>query len=325
MPDSPSQSHCRRVARLAGLILFAASAASAASAADPSPRAADESQIRSAAQAYLDALGRGDGKACAALWTPDGDIVDDLGAVLPGRDTVALTAPAPAGAPRPDVRISDTKIRFLTADVAIEDGTIEVGPAGSAIAGRFTATWVRHDGSWKLAALREARAAEPAGPASLEQLDWMVGEWEIERKPPASDAPLAPDAADRPALRLSVKWNATKTFLERDLAMGPADTASPTMLISQRIGWEPLSRSIRSWAFGSDGSHAEGTWHRDGGSWIAHVTTVRPDGSQTGAINIYTYDGKDRCIWRSIPTHVGADHTQPMSATLVRKSGSASR
>ena len=313
---------CHRAVLVAAVALLATVTA----AADSSPRQGDEEQIRAAAQAYLDALGRGDGKACADLWTPDGDIVDDLGAVLPGRDTVATATPSPAGAPRPEVRISGTKIRFLTADVAIEDGTIEIGPAGAALTGRFTATWVRHDGTWKLAALREARAAESSGPACLEQLAWMVGDWEIERKPPAADAPLAPDAAERPALRLSVKWNDTKTFLERDLTVGPAAGASgPTMTISQRIGWEPLSRSIRSWAFGSDGSHAEGTWHRDGSSWIAHVTTVRPDGSQIGSINIYTYDGTDRCVWRSIPTHVGADHAQPMSATLVRKPGSASR
>jgi len=311
-----------RLASLAALVLLAAPG----NAADPAARQADEALIRAAADAYLAALERGDGKACAALWTPDGDIVDDLGEVLPGRDTASLAAPAPAGAQRPEVRISDTRIRFLTGDVAIEDGTIEIGPAGAALAGRFSATWVRHDGAWKLSALREARAADPPGPAQLEQLAWMVGDWEIERKAPPAAAPLAPDAAAAPALRLSVKWNQTKTFLERDLTMGPAAGASgPTMTISQRIGWEPLSRSIRSWAFGSDGSHAEGTWHRDGGSWIAHVTTVRPDGSQVGSINIYTYDGKDRCVWRSIPTHVGADHAQPMSATLVRKPGSASR
>ena len=108
--------------------------------------------------------------------------------------------------------------------------------------------------------------------------------------------------------------------------MGPAAGADgPRLSISQRIGWDPLTRSVHSWAFGSDGSHAEGTWRRDGGSWIAHVTTVRPDGTQIGSINVYTYDGKDRCVWRSIPTTVGAEHAQPMSVTLVRKQGAAPR
>jgi hypothetical protein len=150
----------------------------------------------------------------------------------------------------------------------------------------------------------------------------MVGDWEIERKAAAA----APLAADPPTVSLTVKWNDAKTYLVREMAMGPAAGASgPRMSISQRIGWDPLTRSVRSWAFGSDGSHAEGTWRRDGGSWIAHVTTVRPDGSQVASINIYTYDGKDRCMWRSIPAHVGAEHAQPMSVTLVRKPGSAPR
>ena len=171
---------------LRGVLTFAISllAVTAARAADAPVRARDESQIRAAAQAYLDAMKRGDGKACAALWTPDGDIVDDLGAVLPGRDTAAATKPAPAGQAQPDVRITETRLRFLSDDVAIEDGEIEIGPPGGvAVSGRFSAAWVRHEGAWKLAALREARAAEPTGATALGQLDWMVGDWSIERKP----------------------------------------------------------------------------------------------------------------------------------------------
>ena len=304
---------------------FAVLAITAARAADPPARPRDESQIRAAAKAYLDALKRGDGKACAALWTPDGDIVDDLGAVLPGRDTAAATKPPAAGQAQPDVRITDTNLRFLTDDVAIEDGTIEIGPVGgSALSGRFSATWVRHDGAWKLAALREARAAEPTGPAALGQLDWMVGDWVIERKPLAAAAPLAPDAGRQPSVELAVKWNETKTYLVQDIRFGPpAGSAGPSLSIAQRIGWDPLSQTIRSWSFGSDGSHGEATWLRNGDSWLARSTSVRPDGSQTAMINTYTYDGKDRCVCRSVPAHFDAEHAAPITFTLVRKPRSA--
>jgi len=42
----------------------------------------DEKAIRAAGVAYQDALTKGDGKALAALWTADGDIVDAHGAVM---------------------------------------------------------------------------------------------------------------------------------------------------------------------------------------------------------------------------------------------------
>jgi hypothetical protein len=35
----------------------------------------------------------------------------------------------------------------------------------------------------------------------------------------------------------------------------------------------------------------------------------------------YRYDGKGRCVWRSLPTHVGGEHMPQVNMTLVRKPG----
>ena len=122
--------------------------------------------IRAAIRGYAEAFERGDGKALAGFWTPDGDIVDDEGRVLNGREAVGQITPATKDAPRPAFRIEQTQLRLLSADVAIEDGTVEVTPPGAtvALAGWFSATWVRHDGVWKLASLRESRVASPHRP-----------------------------------------------------------------------------------------------------------------------------------------------------------------
>jgi hypothetical protein len=100
------------------------------------------------------------------------------------------------------------------------------------------------------------------------------------------------------------------------------------MHLSQRIGWDPLSRQIVSWSFGSDGSHGEAIWTRDGSAdgttWIARTMAVMPDGSQTSALNIYAYDGADRCTWRSVPTHVGGEHAPHVTMTMIRKKSTAS-
>jgi uncharacterized protein (TIGR02246 family) len=285
-----------------------------APAADPAgPRAADEAAVRAASKAYVAALAKGDAAALAAAWTPDGDIVDAAGNRLLGREAMSLEKGAASG--RPQITIHDTRLRFLSADSAIEDGTVEiVPPTGGPLTGRFSATWVRHEGGWKLAALREARAAAVTGPAALADLEWMVGDWKV-----IDEHPAAGSAEGEPVIEVSTKWNEAKTFLNRVMTITHSPDAPP-LRITQRLGWDPLSRSIRSWAFGSDGSYGEAVWTRDGQSWVAEARAVMPDGRQTSSLNIYSYDGKDRCAWRSVPTHIGGEHVPRVDLTMVRKS-----
>lgn len=283
-----------------------------------STRAADEAAIRAATQAYLDALDRGDADKLAALWTPDGDIIDAGGNRMVGRQAVSVEKnAAAAGSERPAFQIRETSLRFVSDDVAIEDGTVEVVPAaGQPLTGRFSATWVRHEGSWKLAALREARGGEVSGAEALADLDWMVGDWVV-----VEDSNGAA-AEGRPVIEVSTRWNDSKTFLNREMKITHSSDAPP-LRIHQRIGWDPLTETIRSWVFGSDGSHGEATWTRDGRSWVAQARAVMINGSQSTSLNIYTYDGKDRCAWRSIPTHVGSEHVPPVNMTMIRKPSAA--
>lgn len=281
----------------------------------------DEKAIRAAGVAYQEALTKGDGKALAALWTADGDIVDAHGMVMKGRDTMALTTPPAPGAKVPAYRIHDTSLRFLTPDVALEDGMIDIlTPGAPPLVGRFSATWVRQGGTWKLAGLREAQLPGSTGAAQLTDLDWMVGDWTV-----VDNAPTDPKAGARPAMEVSVRWNAGRTFLLRDMKITPAaaDGVEPAVALNvvQRIGWDPLSRQIRSWVFSSDGGHGEAFWSRDGNSWIARTSAVLPDGSQTAALNVYTYDGKDRCTWQSFHTHAGGEQLPPVNMTMIRKPG----
>lgn len=295
-----------------GLAFAVAVVTAAAVHAAQESRVEDEAAIRAAAKAYMEALDKGDAARLAALWTPDGDIVDASGHMLLGRESLALDQPAtpPDPASRPEFRIRETKLRFLTADVAVEDGTVEVvPPTGEPLTGRFSATWVRHEGTWKLGALREARGEEPTGAAVLSELDWMVGDWVVVDDHPAADK--------QPAIEVSTRWNESRTYLIRELRI-PVEGAAP-LSITQRIGWDPLTKSVHSWVFGSDGSHGEADWSRDGRSWVAKSQSVNPDGVQSSSLNIYTYDGKDRCVWKSLPTHVGSEHVAPVTLTMIRK------
>jgi hypothetical protein len=163
--------------------------------------------------------------------------------------------------------------------------------------------------------------------------DWTVVEDHPDHAPAAEALSPAQPPSGRTPIEVSVGWNASRTFLIRDMkisgdrAAGPANGEAgdglPEMHITQRIGWDPLSRQLVSWSFGSDGSHGEATWTRDDGTWIARTMAVMPDGTQTSSLNIYIYDGADRCTWRSVPTHVGGEHAPHVTMTMIRKKPAA--
>src|SRR6476469_4186517 len=111
----------------------------AALSSQPAERQQDEREIRRTASEYLAALARGDGDALRAFWTADGDIVDESGRAFSAREAFAQQSPPASAEGRPEVKLTNTTIRFLTPDVAIEDGVSDVVPAGGggAHSGRF--------------------------------------------------------------------------------------------------------------------------------------------------------------------------------------------
>lgn len=281
--------------------------------ADTAPPAAVAAEIRAAAAAYREALAKGDAEAIRAAWTAEGDIVDGWGNRLEPRSAAGDAA----SGPRPEFRMGESRLRLVTPDVALEDGAVDVMLPGTAapIEGWFSALWVRRDGGWKLAGLRESERPLAGAGSMLADLDWMVGDWTLVGD--GAERAGEPNAAD-----MTVRWDAGRAFLIRDARIPVvAGGEQPPVLIEvhQRIGWDPLVKRIRSWSFASDGSRAEATWFRDGDSWIAQLTTIQADGRQRTAVHIYTYDGKERCVWRTLPEGLETDDGLPPRVTWIRK------
>ena len=282
--------------------------------------AADLAAIRAAATAYRDALARGDAAAIRAAWTEDGDIGDSQGNILPASESTAGGGER-MPAERPAVPEGETRLRFIAPDVAVEDGLLDVILPGTTtpLPGSFTAIWVRQGAVWKIAGVREAERPVVADPSSLEDLGWMIGDWK-----------LVPDDAQESTqagtMEMTVRWDAGRTFLIREARLTPPeDSEDPVVELQQRIGWDPLVGRIRSWSFSTDGSRAEATWFRDGNAWIAKGAAVLPDGSQVDATNIYTFDGKDRCVWRMVRPPFASGDGLSTRATWVRTEGSEDR
>lgn len=265
----------------------------------------DEQAIRKATDEYVAALARGDLKALAELWTTDGDFVDDHGRAYPARELIEADAKAGRTDPRPDININPSSLRFLSADVAIEDGTSEVAqPLGKGPArGRFTTVWVKKDGRWRMAALREGRIDTPATAARLADLDWMTGEWVGKSKDTT--------------IEISAQWNPTGTFLVREMQV--VKDGESIFSGTQRIGWDPLTQKIKSWMFDSAGGHGEGVWHKSGESWTVDATGVLPDGGRTSSTNVYTPDGPDSFTWKSSAGRTRGEPVPNIEIKLTRK------
>lgn len=274
----------------------------------PVSAARDEATIRKRANEYLRAIERGGPDEIASFWTVDGDYIDVSGQALKGRQ-LAKRAEARA-APDENARrleIVVESLRFITRDVALEDGALRVAdaPLGQAVARRYTAIWVRKDDTWLLDGVRELAA--PATPQNhLADLAWMLGDW-------------GSDDEDQ-SIRLTCTWSKEKHFLLREI-----DVSTPEhgpLHVSQRIGWDARDKQIKSWTFDSEGGHGEGLWFRSRGRWIVEAASVHSDASRATGTNIYTQDGPDSFTWQATNSETDGEPMPDREVRMVRREAS---
>jgi uncharacterized protein (TIGR02246 family) len=270
-----------------GVWLLLLAATSTVSAQTPrSTSANDEAAIRAAGKSYVDALNRGDVKALLAAWTPDGDYIDQYGRRHIAHELIQQEFATPAGEERNQrqrVVEQETSIRFLTPDVAIEDGVTRVEAPGvvAASASTFTAIWVKRQERWLLASIREcAPSIEAASP--LERLTWMLGHWSGE--------------ADGMRYEWTGYWDDQGPFLLRDFKVYRGEEL--VMRGTQRLGWDAAQKLIRSWAFDSQGGFGEGIWGNDENSWYVENHGSLADGRSMESLNVYTINEDGSVTWR---------------------------
>lgn len=141
----------------------------------------DEAAIRKAAEAYTIAFDKRDAKALAALWSPNAVYSSPIGGKqVEGRPAIEAEFAGmfkQAGEARLSVKIAS--IRFITDNVATEDGTAQVvRPGEPPSESTYTAIHVKKEGKWLIDSVRETVLPEPPTAAEhLKDLDWMVGQW----------------------------------------------------------------------------------------------------------------------------------------------------
>jgi uncharacterized protein (TIGR02246 family) len=267
----------------------------------------DESVIRANVEAFVKAFNAGDARAIGNLFVPEAQMVDEEGNTTQGREAIEkVFVGILAEKPQPQMAVEIESIRFIGSALAVESGVTKVtrAPAQAADVDRYTAVHIRSkDGRWLMGFVRDTPGTEMTNYERLKPLEWLVGEWI--------------DEGRESVVLSSYKWGVNKNYIlgEIKVRMRGRDA----MDISQRIGWDPLTKRIKSWQFDTEGGHGESVWTPGGDHWVVKVTGVRRDGMPSSATNILTPTSKHSYTWRSTDHVVGTEMVPPTEVKIVRK------
>jgi uncharacterized protein (TIGR02246 family) len=223
------------------------------------------------AEAFIEAFHKGDAKALAAFWTPEGEYTDQTGKVLKGREAIEEAFKG-VFADNKDLklRIDSDSLHFVTTDVAIEKGTTSVFPPGGAPPSRahFTIVHVKKDGQWLLDSVRDTPFVPPANYEHLRGLEWAIGEWTG-----------STDTGE--VERLSLDWTENQNFIVSSFTTTAKNVSVGDATVW--IGWDPTAKNIRAWLFDSTGGFGDGSWSQEGNKWSLKMANVLQDGKKATA------------------------------------------
>jgi uncharacterized protein (TIGR02246 family) len=254
------------------------------------PRAADRAGIRKTMDSFADAFQKGDAIGAAAYLTSEAELTPDDGTSVKGRENIQKAfASHFAKSERSRMSLEVQSLDFPSRDTAIEEGVITTTTKGSdadSTKNQYQILYVREDGKWYLASIREQAIEKP----ELEDLAWLIGTWSAKR----------PEAE----IQTTYEWFGNKTFI---LARFTAREKDTTITGMQLIGTDPSTNSLRTWTFEVDGGFGEGTCARDGKQWIFETQTALTDARTMSASNILVRIDDNSFTWQPVNLNIDGE------------------
>lgn len=263
-----------------------------------------DAAIRESVAAFVKAYNAHDAKAVAELFLSEAQVVNEDDSTIQGRANIeSLFAGVFEESPQSKIEVSIESIRFIGTALAIETGsTTTSSPVEPPERGRYSVLHVLRDGKWSMGLVRDM-PTEPTHREHLQSLAWLVGDWI--------------DESREGVVKTSCRWADNNSFLLQEITVRQA--GRDTMKVTQRIGWDPLTKRFKSWMFDAEGGYGESTWTATETGWLIKATSVRADGSTASATNHIEPTGLDRYVFRSVDRVVGNEVLQPVEVHVVRQ------
>jgi uncharacterized protein (TIGR02246 family) len=268
-----------------------------------------EQAVRKAVAAYVEALNKGDIDGLMAFLAPDADLIDESGKTTRGRDPLRAHFKTTL-ANLKGYKVSDKvySVKFLRPEVALVDGSQEYTAAdGTRDSNRYAVVWVKSGDKWLISSARDLPAEAEDAPSltypQLKSLEWIIGDWA--------------DAGGKGAVEIKCKWAPNKSFVLMDYQV--KNEGAEPLLVTQRIGWDPVNNRVRSWVFDSTGGFGEGYWQREGNKWVVGASGILADGGTGGATNVYEFKDENTFLYRSVDREIDGQPLADVEVKFVRK------
>ena len=250
-------------------------------------QAEDEAAIRKSVATYVAAFNSQDAKTIAALWSPDAVYTNRFsGEQVTGRDQIEQELVAIFNDSKDTkIEVDVTSVRFMSPSVAIEEGVARVLRAGAEPDETvYSSVYVKAGGRWLLDHMsEEPRPVFRSNYQHLKDLEWMIGTWV--------------DQENQSKIVTTSSWTKNQNFITRKFAAsidGQSDLSGV-----QIIGWDPVSKKIRSWVFDSDGGFGSSTWKKKENRWVVSSSATLSDGKKASAVKILTLLDENTITWQA--------------------------
>ncbi len=262
----------------------------ASKASEPDPRAADRAAIRKTTLGFTEAFQKSDAAAAAAYMTSGAELVPGDGEPVRGREAIQKVYAAHfAKNSRPKISVEPHSLDFPSRDTAIEEGVMTIttaGDDGETTKNEYQILYVREDGQWFLASVREWHIEK----TGLEDLAWLIGTWSA--KQPQAE------------VHTTYEWFGNKSFILARFSIREKETTVTGM---QVIGTDPATGELRTWTFEFDGGFGEGTCVRDGKQWIFETSTALTDTRFMAASNILVRVNRNTFTWQPVNLEIDGE------------------
>ena len=201
-----------------------------------------------------------------------------------------------AGIPKVSHEIDE--VRFLSRDTAVVEGTFESTYAEQKEpkSASFSIVYVREDGLWRMAVLRESSRQ-----TTLRDLGWLIGEWSAKSEDGQVDTVY--------------RWSNDESVITMNFSVKAENGTSSGL---QVIAPDPATGAIRSWVF-QGGGIGEGEWSREEDRWVINGIGLSANGEPMTATNIYTREGQDSFTYESSNRTLNGAELPDIAPIMVKR------